>query len=131
MTRRMTVVTMALLATLAGCGSEDSGPDAEPTATAAPSPTADSPTPDATVDPTPDPSADLVGTWRDDAADWTVRFGADGRFVVDYQGFADFLRGSWTTDGTTVTLTGDDGNTQVGRITAAGLEFDLGTLTKR
>lgn len=132
MNRRSTVLTtLVLLAgapVLAACG-EQEGDDPSP------SPTATSESPSATPEPTDgafDPAAvDLVGTWRDDVADWTVNFAADGTYTVDFQGNVDFLRGNYERNGAELRLVGLDGNTQVGTITESGLVFDLGTLVKR
>lgn len=117
---------------LAACGEDDPTPEssATPSATssAAPSEPAPSATPSSAV---PQTASDLVGTWRDDAADWTARFAADGTFTWDYQGNADFLTGTYTLESGVVTFSGLDGNDLVGQATPDGLVFDLGTLTRR
>ncbi len=129
MNRRMTMVTAILglvLLGLSGCGKSDS-PQDEPTATetsTTDSPT--TPTPDATID----DASDLVGDWHDVDAKWVVHFNDDGTFVEDFQGVKDFRVGKYTVDGTTVSLIGDDGNTDPGKIEGDTLVFKLGTLTR-
>ena len=129
MNRRMTMVTAILglvLLGISGCGKSD-GPQDEPTATE--SSTTDSPatpTPDATID----DASDLVGDWHDVDAKWIVHFNDDDTFVMDFQGVKDFLVGKYTVDGTTVSLIGDDGNTDPGKIEGDTLVFKLGTLTR-
>lgn len=133
MNRRSTVLTTLILLAaapvLVACGDDEGEPTPSPTVTSA------SPTPTETPEPTAtpfDPAAvELVGTWRDDAADWTVHFAPDGTYTVDFQGNVDFLTGSYERSGSELRLVGLDGNTQVGSITEAGLVFDLGTLTRR
>src|SRR5690242_2943884 len=115
MNRRMTMVTaivgLALLG-LGACGSSDT-PAEQPSAS--PSATTDSPsTP--TSAPTDDAAAALVGDWHDVKAKWVVHFHQDGTFVEDFEGVTDFRVGTYTVDGTKVSLVGDDGNTDAGTV---------------
>ncbi len=129
-----TGLALAAALVLTACGGEDPARDASP----APSESA-SPEPDATTaapEPTatsavPQSAADLVGTWRDDTANWTAHFAADGTFTWDFQGNVDFLTGTYTFSDGTVTFSGNDGNDLVGEVTENGLVFTLGTLTRR
>ena len=129
MNRRMTMVTAILglvLLGISGCGKSD-GPQDEPTATS--TTTTDSPTtptPDATID----DASDLVGDWQDVDAKWVVHFNDDDTFVMDFQGVKDFLVGKYTVDGTTVSLIGDEGDTDPGKIEGDTLVFKLGKLTR-
>lgn len=123
----MRIATAAfLLATLAGCGTyTGSSDDATPSETASSS----TPSPSAT-NTVPEESADLVGDWEDPKEKWTVHFRDDGTYVEDYQGVKDFRVGEYTVDGDTVTLEGDDGNTDEGTIEGETLVFKLGTLER-
>lgn len=108
---------------VAGCGT---GPDSS---TRQPS----SSRPPSTATPAPDPSPTdvaLQGDWHDTDARWTVHFNEDGTFVEDFQGITDFRVGKYAVDGQTVSLIGDDGNTDEGTITGDTLVFKLGTLTR-
>lgn len=125
MNLRMTLATsVAVTALLALSGCNDSGDKAEPSASPSSSETA-SPSASATPD-----EAELVGTWSDEKADWTVHFNDDGTFVEDYQGIKDFRVGTYEVDGETVKLIGDDGNTTTGTVTGVTLVFKLGTLIR-
>jgi hypothetical protein len=129
MNRRMTMVTaiigLALLG-LGACGKSDDPKDSpattETTTTGSPS------TP--TSDPTSDAASALVGDWHDVEAKWVVHFHKDGTFVEDFEGVTDFRVGTYTVDGSTVSLIGDDGNTDPGKIEGETLVFKLGTLTR-
>ena len=124
----MRIATAALLlAALAGCGTYTGSTD-----DAAPSETASSstPSPSATTDALPEEEADLVGDWEDPKEKWTVHFRDDGTYVEDYQGVKDFRVGEYTVDGDTITLEGDDGNTDEGTIEGETLVFKLGTLER-
>lgn len=130
MNRRMTMVTAILglvLLGISGCGTSD-GPQDEPTATA-------TTTSEATTTPTPEPTiddaSDLEGDWQDVDAKWVVHFNDDGTFVEDFQGVKDFRVGKYTVDGTTVTLIGDEGDSDPGKIEGETLVFKLGTLTRK
>ena len=124
----MRIATAALLlAVLAGCdtytGSSD---DSTPSETASSS----TPSPSATTGTLPEEEADLVGDWEDPKEKWTVHFRDDGTYVEDYQGVKDFRVGEYTVDGDTITLEGDDGNTDEGAIEGETLVFKLGTLER-
>ena len=124
MKRRMTmatVVSAVALAALSGCGSEES-PKAEPSASTSSSPSAEP----STAEP-----VDLTGDWGDDDAQWVVHFHADGTYVEDFQGLNDFRVGTYDIDGDTLSLIGDDGNTDKGTIEGETLVFKLGTLTRQ
>ena len=123
----MRIATVAfLLAALAGCGTYTGSSD-DPT----PSETTSSstPTPSAT-NALPEEAADLVGDWEDPKEKWTVHFRDDGTYVEDYQGVKDFRVGEYTVDGDSITLEGDDGNTDEGTIEGETLVFKLGTLER-
>jgi glucose/arabinose dehydrogenase len=129
MNRRMTMVTaivgVALLG-LGACGKSD-GPEDSPT----PSETTTTSSPSTpTSEPTPEDAAGIVGDWQDVEAKWVVHFHKDGTFVEDFEGVTDFRVGKFTVDGTTVSLIGDDGNTDQGKIEGESLVFKLGTLTR-
>jgi heat shock protein HslJ len=124
----MRIATAALLlAVLAGCGTySGSSDDSTPSETASSS----TPSPSATTDALPEEEADLVGDWEDPKEKWTVHFRDDGTYVEDYQGVKDFRVGEYTVDGDTITLEGDDGNTDEGTIEGETLVFKLGTLER-
>jgi hypothetical protein len=125
MKRRMTMATAVValaLVTLSGCGTDDNPP------AAAPSTSPSSTTPSA--DPTTPAASDLAGDWHDVKAQWTVHFHDDGTFVEDFEGVTDFRVGKYTVVGTTVSLIGDEGDTDVGKIEGDTLVFRLGTLTR-
>jgi heat shock protein HslJ len=124
----MRIATAALLlAVLAGCGTyTGSSDDSTPSETASSS----TPSASATTDALPEEEADLVGDWEDPKEKWTVHFRDDGTYVEDYQGVKDFRVGEYTVDGDTITLEGDDGNTDEGTIEGETLVFKLGTLER-
>jgi hypothetical protein len=131
MKRRMTLATAtsaAILVLLAGCGSDSSGD-----ASTAPS---SSPTPTATISEAPsvdpqDPSAvALRGDWEIPAEQYVLHLVEDGTFIEDFQGVLDFRTGKYSVDGDTVSLVGDDGNTDKGTIVGDTLKFKLGTATR-
>ena len=124
----MRIATAALLlAVLAGCGTyTGSSDDSTPSETASSS----TPSPSATTDALPEEEADLVGDWEDPKEKWTVRFRDDGTYVEDYQDVKDFRVGEYTVEGDTITLEGDDGNTDEGTIEGETLVFKLGTLER-
>jgi len=129
MNRRMTMVTAIfglVLLGISGCG-KDEAPKEEPTAsetTTTATPT--TPTPEPTID----DASDLEGDWQDVDAKWVVHFHDDGTFVEDFDGQKDFRVGKYKVEGTTVSLIGDDGNTDPGKIEGEALKFKLGTLTR-
>ena len=123
-----TVLTGAVLALAAGCGSDASdGPSTSATA---------SPTPTATISEAPsvdpqDPAAvELRGDWEIPSEQYTLHLVEDGTFVEDFQGVTDFRTGKYEVDGDTVSLVGDDGNTDKGKIVGETLEFTLGTANR-
>ncbi|MEV7397026.1 hypothetical protein [Aeromicrobium sp. NPDC092404] len=126
MTMVTAIVALALLG-LGACGTSDEPAD-EPTTSA--SETTSSPSAP-TSEPTDDAAAGIVGDWQDTEADWTVHFHEDGTYAEDYQGVTDFRVGTYTVDGTTVSLEGGDGNTDTGTIEGETLVFKLGTLTRK
>jgi hypothetical protein len=125
MTMVTAIVGIALLG-LAACGRSDDPADKPTTSQTA---TTDSPsTPPA--DPTTDAASELVGDWHDVDAKWVVHFHDDGTYVEDFDGVTDFRVGTYTVDGSTVSLIGDDGNTDKGTVEGETLVFKLGTLTR-
>lgn len=86
-----------------------------------------------TPEPSPGPTsaAELVGTWSDPAAQWTVRFNADGTFGSDYQGVTDFRSGKYEVHDSRLDLIGGDGEVDSGRIKSDSIEFRLGTLKRQ
>jgi hypothetical protein len=126
-----TAVAAVALTVLAGCGSDDS--DGGSTGGSRPSPTATTPS-DVTATPSVDPSTEgaiaLRGEWHDPEADWIVHFHEDGTYTEDFQGMTDFRVGKYAVDGATVSLIGDDGNTDKGTVEGDSLVFKLGTLTR-
>ena len=127
---RMTMATglvAVALTTLSGCGKPaDNTPEPAPNAGTSSSATP-TPTPSSTTIST---ALDLVGDWHDTAAQWTVHFHKDGTYVEDFQGHTDFRVGTYKLDGDTISLIGDDGNTDKGTVKDDTLVFRLGTLTK-
>lgn len=122
---------LAACLVLTACGEDDPTPESSSTPSATSSAEPSEPAPSEAASDVPETASDLVGTWRDDAADWTAHFAADGTFTWDYQGNIDFLTGSYTLEGGVVTFAGLDGNDLVGQVTTDGLVFDLGTLTRQ
>jgi hypothetical protein len=123
-----TALTGAVLALAAGCGSDSSdGPSTDATA---------SPTPSATISEAPsvdpqDPAAvELRGDWEIPSEQYTLHLVEDGTFVEDFQGVTDFRTGKYQVDGDTISLVGDDGNTDKGKIVGDTLEFTLGTANR-
>ncbi len=133
MKMRMIIATSALVV-LAACGSDDE-PKTSPTSESAPSSAPSSaPTTDATSaapeDASPKSAADLVGTWEDPKARWTVRFKDDGTYEMDYEGVKDFMSGRYSLNGSAVSLSNDEG-TDRGTVKGSSLVFKLGTLTRK
>lgn len=127
---RMTMATglvAVALAALTGCGkAAEKSPDPAPNAGTSSSST---PTPDPATPATP-AALDLTGDWHDTGAQWTVHFHSDGTYVEDFQGVTDFRVGTYDITGETVSLIGDDGNTDKGTVRGDTLVFRLGTLTR-
>ena len=128
MTTAVAVVTIGLLG---ACGTDDPDTGTEPDPT--PSRTSDAPSAEPTDEAvgTPETAADLVGTWRAEEADWTVRFAADGTFVEDYEGVQDFRTGTYALEDGVVTIEGGDGNATEGTVEGSSLVFRLGTLERQ
>lgn len=131
MKRRMTMATAAVgiaLASLAGCGtSESEGEVTTPTeATTTPPVTSQAPS----VDPETDGAIALRGDWEIPSEDYVLHLVEDGTFVQDYMGIEDFRTGKWSVDGKTISLVGDDGDTDKGTIVGDTLKFTLGTATR-
>ena len=130
MNLRMTMATAlasVTLTVLTGCGkSADNTPEPAPNAG-----TSSSATPSADPSTSSTPKAgDLTGDWHDTKAQWTVHFHQDGTYVEDFQGLTNFRVGTYKVDGDTVSLIGDDGDTDKGTVTGDTLVFRLGTLTR-
>ncbi len=132
---RMRIATTASiwsLAVLAACGPFGGGSDEPTGATSGSASASPSASPSASETPTGTPAeaTDLVGDWTDPKAKWTVHFRDDGTYVEDFQGVKDFRVGEYEIDGDTVTLNGDDGNTDKGTVEGETLVFRLGTLER-
>lgn len=130
--KAMLTIAAAALAVLAACGSSQETPAAESTTPAPSSSTSAAAEPSTTPTSGAVASAeDLVGTWSDPAAEWTVRFAADGSYAMDFQGNVDFQSGTYSYSDGTVTLSNDEGADE-GTVTDNGsLEFRLGTLERQ
>jgi hypothetical protein len=131
MKRRMTMATAVVgiaLASLAGCGTSDSaGEVTSPTeATTTPPVTSQAPS----VDPDTDAAVALRGDWEIPSEDYVLHLVEDGTFVQDYMGVEDFRTGKWSVKGSTISLVGDDGDTDEGTISGDALKFTLGTATR-
>jgi hypothetical protein len=126
-----TALTTAVLATLAACGSDTSGTSGDRSTSST-----DTPTPTATISEAPsvdpqDPAAvALRGDWEIPSEQYVLHLIEDGTFVEDYQGVIDFRTGKYKVDGDTLSLVGDDGNTDKGKIVDDTLDFTLGTATR-
>lgn len=120
-----TAVTGAVLMTLTACGSE--GSDAPQTSPTTPSATI-SEAPD--VDPQDPAAVALRGDWQIPSEQYVLHLVEDGTFIEDFQGVLDFRTGKYKVDGDTLSLVGDDGNTDKAKITGDSLEFTLGTATR-
>jgi hypothetical protein len=129
MYRRMTLVTAVVsLAVLAGCGSDASdgtGDVTSPKTTAAPT-LSEAPS----VDPDDPAAVALWGDWEIPSEDYVLHLIEDGTFVQDYMGVTDFRTGKFSVEGDTITLVGDDGDNDEGKIVGETLEFTLGTATR-
>lgn len=138
MNRRMsraTGVAALVLVTVAACGTDDgpgtpegSAPSASPSSSA---PSASPTTSSSATPENPATAADLAGTWRDDAKDWTVRFAEDGTFSEDFEGVPEFRSGTYEVSDGVVQLMGGDGNTDRGTVKDGTLVFRLGTLVRQ
>lgn len=124
--RIATAVLVGSSLALSSCGSSSDEPSDEPTSS---SPSA-SESPSATPE-VPATAEDLVGDWSAPSAEWTVHFKEDGTFVEDYQGVTDFRVGTYEIADGTVSLIGDDGNTDKGAVEGSTLVFKLGTLARK
>lgn len=130
MYRRMTLVTAVVsLAVLGGCASDGSDSEAgtvtSPTTTPAPT-LSEAPS----VDPDDPAAVALWGDWEIPTEDYVLHLIEDGTFVQDYMGVTDFRTGKFSVKGDTITLTGDDGDADEGKIVNDTLEFTLGTATR-
>ncbi|AXT85555.1 hypothetical protein C6I20_10370 [Aeromicrobium sp. A1-2] len=126
----MTMVTAIIGFTLLGasaCGTSEAPELDSPGSSSTSAPTS---TPTVSVDPSTDAAINLRGDWEDTKAEWVVHFHEDGTYVEDYQGLEDFRVGKYSVEGSTVSLIGDDGNTDKGTIKGDTLVFKLGTLTR-
>ncbi|WP_194839846.1 MULTISPECIES: hypothetical protein [Aeromicrobium] len=125
------------LTALAGCGSDSEGTSdgpsgggevTSPAATSTPTPAITTEAP--SVDPEADGAAALRGDWEIPSEDYVLHLIEDGTFVQDYQGIKDFRTGKWSVEGDTISLVGDDGDTDKGTIKGETLVFTLGTATR-
>jgi hypothetical protein len=127
MHRRVTLATAVLaIAVLSGCGSdgetgEVTSPTTTPTASLSEAPPVDAEDPAAIA---------LRGDWEIPAEDYVLHLIEDGTFVQDYMGVQDFRTGKYKVEGDTITLVGDDGDNDEGKIVGETLEFELGTATR-
>lgn len=124
-----TALTAAALTVLTACGS-DSSDDAAADPTASPTPTAtisEAPS----VDPQDPAAVALRGDWEIPSEQYVLHLVEDGTFIEDFQGVIDFRTGKYEVDGDTVSLVGDDGNTDKGTVVDDDtLRFNLGTATR-
>lgn len=130
MNRRMTMVTAIVALALLGLGACGKGNDPADKPASSETTTTGSPT-TPTTEPTSDAASGLVGDWHDVEAKWVVHFHEDGTYVEDFEGVTDFRVGTYAVDGSKVSLIGDDGNTDTGKIEGETLVFKLGTLTRK
>lgn len=130
---RMTVATGAVglaLAVLSGCSSDPDEITSDPTSAATPTP-ASSISPAPSVDPNTEGAISVRGDWEIPSEDYVLHLIEDGTFIQDYQGIEDFRTGKYSVKGDTISLVGDDGDTDTGKIVDDTLVFTLGTATKR
>ncbi|MFI5425565.1 Atu4866 domain-containing protein [Aeromicrobium sp. UC242_57] len=113
---------------LSACASDDaSDPLTSPTsATTTPPVTSQAPS----VDPTEEAAVALRGDWEITSEDYVLHLIEDGTFIEDFEGVKDFRVGKYSVDGDTISLVGDDGNTDEGKIVDDTLVFTLGTATR-
>jgi len=132
MHRRVTLATAiagTVLTMLAGCGSDSSGSSGNDISPAPSTPSATiSEAPD--VDPADPAAVALRGDWQIPSEDYVLHLVEDGTFVEDFQGVLDFRTGKYSVDGDTISLIGDDGNTDEGTVVDETLVFTLGTATR-
>ncbi len=129
MHRRVTLATAVLaIVVTAGCGSDGSdGPGEVTGPTSSPTPTiSEAPS----VDPEDPAASALRGDWEIPSEDYVLHLIEDGTFIEDYQGVLDFRTGKYSVDGDTISLVGDDGNTDEGKIVDDTLVLGLGTATR-
>ncbi len=135
-------LTSALAASallLTACADDEPAASDDPTPSATTA-TSDAPTP--TEAPSDEPSAttptegstsgaasDFVGDWATEDGSWVVHFREDGTYALDVDG-NETSSGSYAFEGSTVTLTGADGNDQVGTVEGENIVFDFGTLIR-
>lgn len=131
MKRRMTMATAGIgiaLTALAGCGSDAASDDVTSPTTSTPTPAITSEAP--SVDPTTDGAVAVRGDWEIPDEDYVLHLIEDGTFVQDYMGIEDFRTGKYSVEGDTISLVGDDGDTDEGTIKGDTLVFTLGTATR-
>jgi hypothetical protein len=126
--RIATAVLVGSALALSGCGSSSDEPSDESTSA---SPSASESASASAAPEVPAVAEDLVGDWTAPDAEWTVHFKDDGTFVEDYQGVTDFRVGQYELTDGTVSLIGDDGNTDKGAVEGDTLVFKLGTLARK
>jgi hypothetical protein len=126
--RIATAAMACVLATLTSCGTYSGSTNDSRTPSATASSSTPTPPPTNAVPATAD---DLVGDWEDTGEKWTVHFRDDGTYVEDYQGLKDFRVGKYSITDGTVSLEGDDGNTDEGTVEGESLKFKLGTLQRK
>ncbi|NRQ50090.1 hypothetical protein [Aeromicrobium stalagmiti] len=127
----MTMATAGIgiaLTALAGCGSDAVSDDVTSPTTSTPTPAITSEAP--SVDPTTDGAVAVRGDWEIPAEDYVLHLIEDGTFVQDYMGIEDFRTGKYSVEGDTISLVGDDGDTDEGTIKGDTLVFTLGTATR-
>lgn len=132
MKRRMTIATAltgAILVALTACGSDTSG-TTDTSATSTPEPTgtiSEAPS----VDPQDPAAVALRGDWEIPSEQYVLHLVEDGTFIEDFQGVTDFRTGKYKVDGDTISLVGDDGNTDKGTVKDDDtISFTLGTATR-
>lgn len=129
---RVMVATAAVavsMTALSACGSDDASapPVTAPEASATTAPvTSQAPS----VDPDTAGAIALRGDWEIPSEDYVLHLIEDGTFIQDYQGVKDFRTGKYTVKGDTISLVGDDGDTDKGKIVGETLVFELGTATR-
>lgn len=128
---RVIVATAAMtvsMATLSACASDEAPENVTAPTTAAPTPTITSQAP--SVDPNTEGAIALRGDWEIASEDYVLHLIEDGTFIEDFQGVKDFRTGKYNVEGDTISLVGDDGNTDPGKVVGDTLVFTLGTATR-
>lgn len=128
---RVIVATGAIavmLTTLSACASDDAPEVITAPETSATTPPVTSQAP--SVDPDAEGAVALRGDWEIPAEDYVLHLIEDGTFIQDFQGIKDFRTGKYSVKGETISLIGDDGDTDEGKIVDDTLVFDLGTATR-